>query len=160
MFELCTSLLFSTLLQSSTNFQSNLTAMFTVCVQKYVVTGGGKFEFTVSAMKNSKLLLSPAILTEFHSIYLPVNWLPVICMSMTAILNCHDYAMTWLCQESDRIGLHCMLLRYLGPLSNDWQNQVHQLSWFPIGSCPNQLFAWTLGGWEQLRWVLKRLIYL
>ena len=27
-----------------------------------------------------------------------------------------------------------------------------------IGTCPNQLFAWTLGGWEQLRWVIKRLI--
>ena len=27
-----------------------------------------------------------------------------------------------------------------------------------IGTCPNQLFAWTLAGWEQLRWVIKRLI--
>ena len=31
-------------------------------------------------------------------------------------------------------------------------------SGWTIGSCPNQLFAWTLGGWEQLRWVIKRLI--
>ena len=27
-----------------------------------------------------------------------------------------------------------------------------------IGTCPNQLFAWTLAGWEKLKWVIKRLI--
>ena len=31
-------------------------------------------------------------------------------------------------------------------------------NWCTIGSCPIQLFEWTQAGWEQLRWVIKRLI--
>ena len=43
------------------------------------------------------------------------------------------------------------------PPSHSSQTSIDQ-EYCTIGTCPNQLFAWTLAGWEQLRWVIKRLI--
>ena len=40
-----------------------------------------------------------------------------------------------------------------------WRQTLwHQILMSTIGSCPNQLFEWTLAGSIHLRWVIKRLI--
>ena len=53
---------------------------------KQTVKNSGKFEFTVSAMKNLKLLFPTAFFTEFSTKHFPVISLPGKCMSITAIL--------------------------------------------------------------------------
>ena len=74
---------------------------------KISVDNSGKFKFTVNAMTNLKLLFLPAILTKVSTIEFPEILLPVKSMSMTAILECHDYKLTGLCQESDSKCLQC-----------------------------------------------------
>ena len=74
---------------------------------KISVDNSGKFKFTVNAMTNLKLLFLPAILTKVSTIQFPEILLPIKSMSMTAILECHDYKLTGLCQESDSKCLQC-----------------------------------------------------
>ena len=114
----------------------------------------------------SKSLLNDSMLSLYHSSVLHniLEW-KVLHGNMSfykqPCKQCIHHLLVWGSFQTsiESLKVHNMFQLFWNSIEKgEKKNALERFSDVSIGSCPNQLFAWTLAGSIHLRWVIKRLI--